>query len=315
MSFNSYTGYYNNNYLRSSYEYIYAKILEKKNIKYKTEAKTYILKDGRSFKPDFFLYKGNQLVKIVEIKSERDKLVKEGIEKIRLLNEKLDIPVIMLQSKELNELCSKNQMNYYKLKNEWINYEKTSQVHNVKGKKNPMYGKKHTKKSKIINGKKTKKRFQNPDFVKKHSKAVKKAMKNVEFPDKFGGYYSRKKRKIRKCIVCGNEFKVIEGHSERACSNSCGSLLGIFEAKRINRAKNKERNREIRHIVIEYAKKNREFIWNIPFNNISNNLDLIFKNILSKYNLKDVRNIFYAFYGQHSNKYRKLLKDLKLLIK
>lgn len=66
-------GYYFNEskqkyvWLRSTYEYIYAKWLDKNNIDWDVEVKTYQL-ENTTYRPDFFIYEDKNLSKIVEIK-------------------------------------------------------------------------------------------------------------------------------------------------------------------------------------------------------------------------------------------------------
>lgn len=61
-------GYYNGVWLRSSWEFTYAKYLDKKNIKWKYEEQLFKFKDNTTYKPDFFIYKNGQLDRIVEVK-------------------------------------------------------------------------------------------------------------------------------------------------------------------------------------------------------------------------------------------------------
>ena len=67
-------GYYFNStldkyvWLRSSWEYIYAKWLNSHNIKWDVECKTFVL-SNESYRPDFFIFDDdNNLVSIVEVK-------------------------------------------------------------------------------------------------------------------------------------------------------------------------------------------------------------------------------------------------------
>ena len=68
-------GYYYNNsknkyvYLRSSWEYAYAKWLDDNKFIWDVEVKQYALKDGLLYLPDFFIYENDKIKKIVEIKS------------------------------------------------------------------------------------------------------------------------------------------------------------------------------------------------------------------------------------------------------
>lgn len=67
-------GYYYNEprqkyvWLRSSWEFIYAKFLNRIGEDWDVEVQRYILSDGTHYKPDFFIYKNGELKKIVEIK-------------------------------------------------------------------------------------------------------------------------------------------------------------------------------------------------------------------------------------------------------
>jgi len=56
-------------WLRSTYEYIYAKWLDGRNIDWKIEVQSFKLKNNENYRPDFFIYKNNVLEAIVEIKS------------------------------------------------------------------------------------------------------------------------------------------------------------------------------------------------------------------------------------------------------
>jgi len=68
-------GYYFNKsmekyvWLRSSWEYIYAKWLDKNNIKWDSEYRTYNVGNNILYKPDFFVFgNNNKIIKIIEIK-------------------------------------------------------------------------------------------------------------------------------------------------------------------------------------------------------------------------------------------------------
>lgn len=56
-------------YLRSTYEYIFAKWLDKNNFIWRIEETSFILSNGERYRPDFFIYENNKLLTIIEIKS------------------------------------------------------------------------------------------------------------------------------------------------------------------------------------------------------------------------------------------------------
>lgn len=57
-------------WLRSTWEYIYAKWLDEKNIEWEYEIKTYKLSNGESYRPDFFIVENDENY-IVEIKGSK----------------------------------------------------------------------------------------------------------------------------------------------------------------------------------------------------------------------------------------------------
>lgn len=57
-------------WLRSCWEYIYAKWLDTKNIHWDVEVRAYKLPDGRTYRPDFFIYDDDSIVSIIEIKGQ-----------------------------------------------------------------------------------------------------------------------------------------------------------------------------------------------------------------------------------------------------
>ena len=99
-------------YLRSSWEYIFAKWLDKNNIDWKYEWKQYNLSNGENYRPDFFIFKNNELKMIVEIKG----YYKNRTHKVDILREDLqgEIKVIRISNINNYTVFSEN-----KEKNEW----------------------------------------------------------------------------------------------------------------------------------------------------------------------------------------------------
>jgi hypothetical protein len=56
-------------WLRSSWEFGYAKWLDERLVDWDVECRSYLLSDGKYYRPDFFIFERNKLSKIVEIKS------------------------------------------------------------------------------------------------------------------------------------------------------------------------------------------------------------------------------------------------------
>jgi len=100
-------GYYYNKsrdkpvWLRSTYEYTYAKWLDRQGIDWDAEQQTYQL-EGTTYRPDFFIYEEGVLVKIVEIKGFWDR----GARKTEELSAKLDIEVVLIR--DIKPYCDKS---------------------------------------------------------------------------------------------------------------------------------------------------------------------------------------------------------------
>lgn len=56
-------------WFRSSWEYAYSKILDHQNLTWDVEVRSYLLSDGRYYRPDFFVFEKERLIKVVEVKS------------------------------------------------------------------------------------------------------------------------------------------------------------------------------------------------------------------------------------------------------
>ena len=90
-------------WLRSSWEFIYAKWLNKNNIKWDIEIKNYRLSDGTLYRPDFFIFNENDVIdKIIEIKG----FWKNRVYKPEFLKNEYNINVIVID--DIIPYCDKN---------------------------------------------------------------------------------------------------------------------------------------------------------------------------------------------------------------
>ncbi len=87
-------------WLRSCWEYIFCKWLDKNNITYKVEYKQYTLSDGTSYRPDFFIFDDSGNIKyVVEVKGYN----KEKKYKTHLLQNEYGIQVVVVE--DINHYC------------------------------------------------------------------------------------------------------------------------------------------------------------------------------------------------------------------
>jgi len=88
----------NDVWLRSTYEFIFAKWLNRTKQNWKIEVTHYVMPDGRIYRPDFFLYDDNwNLLKIVEIKGYWD----NNSDKAIILSEITDVEVCIIKGKSI----------------------------------------------------------------------------------------------------------------------------------------------------------------------------------------------------------------------
>jgi hypothetical protein len=316
MNVCSYAGFYKNYYLRSSYEYIYCRVLEAQDKKFEIEKYTYTLSDGTTYKPDFFILNdNNEIISIDEIKSENKTRIEEAKRKIELLKRQLNIPINLLFSKDLKILCKENQLDFYKLKAEWINSEMTSQNHILSREMNPMFNHKHKEISKKINGQKTSLRFKDENFRLKHSEAVKKAMQKVDKSKLIGN--KRKDREQRICLYCGKVFNVIYTSKQKYCCKTCSALAGFDIATKKNIEQNHLLLNTIKQDTINFLsvhKDNLIKINNGKYHGKKEELIKLLKPIIDRYYLADMRTIYYSFYKKHNIKVNQFINDILNII-
>ena len=111
-------GYYTNKlgkkiWLRSTWEYIYAKWLDKNNILWKIEEKSYKLKNGENYRPDFFIYNNNDILQyIVEVKG----YYKNRLYKYEMFKKEYNIKIILVDS--INDYIEEKK-GYREILKEW----------------------------------------------------------------------------------------------------------------------------------------------------------------------------------------------------
>ncbi len=87
-------------WLRSTWEYIYAKWLDKHNINWKYEDIQYKLSNGQSYRPDFFIMKDNDTIDyIVEVKGH----FKDRMYKVDMLREEYNLEIVIIT--DITQYC------------------------------------------------------------------------------------------------------------------------------------------------------------------------------------------------------------------
>lgn len=112
---------------------------------------------------------------------------------------------------------------------------------------------------------------------------------------------AKRKRVIKQCLLCGREFEVAQWNKDKKyCGDSCrlrdisrwiNYQPGLDAATKANKCKGLERANQINTIVLEWTKKNKALVLNIPLNNIKNNLTELLQKIEKEIGVVDARTI------------------------
>lgn len=245
-------------YLRSIQEFIYAKYLDSLRQCYLTENIIYEI-DGKKYKPDFFIYENEfkKLLKIVEIKytnKEQSYYQKRFSEYFR--NHNIEYTVLdKTDVKQFLKLGIISKVELEKWKNDFV---KKYDRFDYSGEKNPMYGVKHSIKTKIKIGKLTKEHFKNKEIRNRHKEGRNRFWKSdqgITLKKEYAKLRHQEsiiKNPIIQCICnfCGKSYykKLKDRYNKETCSNSCQQKynwkLGrnVYKGNSIKTYKTKLRN-------------------------------------------------------------------------
>jgi len=254
------------------------------------------------------------LEEIIEIRGYRLN-IEERIIDTNKLKEIIDVKVTLLTELDLKVICNKNNLDYNKLMREWINSPDTS-VNDNSGKRNLMYGKHHSDKTKSIISEKAKERMEDEEYK---NNIVKKMIQYCIDTNYADAKKPRSKRTTLKCKNCGEEFTVTEAKDYRQyCSVECAntSKANIENLKRMSETmiRNKENKyNNIKQYIEIWAKENNDIIKEMKLNKITPLLKILINNINNKFGVKDMRVITDAVCKSKSRKeFAKYLKSIIL---
>lgn len=309
-AFGGYVGDYNGHLLKSSYEYIFAQILEYDGIEYGVEDKTYLLEEGETYyTPDFFLYDEDGLYEIIEIRGHRFNL-EERVESLIQLQKVIseDIVTNLYTELDLREMCRDRDMSYNKLKMDWRN--NPDNVRGLaEGRANSMFGRPQKESTKLLIKQLADERVRkDPQKYTDMAKSMVKYGRDNNYDFLRG---DRVPRFTLVCELCGKEFKVIQGmkNKRRFCSQQCGSesssVLGAEKAVQIR----KDRDERLNSFIFEWAGSNAELILSTPFNQITPTLKPLLKLIEDEFDVIDFRTISRSLGTKHRKDFLRELQE------
>lgn len=206
-------------YLRSSLEFITAKWLDSKNFYFLSECEIF----DNKYKPDFFVYDKNKNLKmIIEVKYSKNEW-KRYITKYYNYFKNKNIKYIVIYKKHLDRISKR-----FSLENEIKEWKKKS-IFCCSENHNPHFGFKHSDESKNLIGEKTKERFKDDNFRKKHSESIKKSyIEKPELKEKLSRIMKeRTNSSLERWKLFEKNLKYIRILSRKICK--CGKHFIIYE--------------------------------------------------------------------------------------
>lgn len=286
-----YAGFYGGYYLRSSYEYAYAKYLDYQKIPWSYEDVTFDL-GYKLYKPDFFFYnEDGKLERLVEIKSRNKKAKDEAKKALNIIKGRYDIECDLLSYEELLELYKSLPFSLTSTITEWIESENTTIHKAALGKLNGHYNLRHSDDAKKKIGEHTKRLWASDSPAK---------LRMIEGLKKSGikKGYIRVQREKRICEECTEEFEVIVTSLQKYCNRTCSGKVAIKNATILYLEKRNAIHQGIREYIIQWSIVNKEIVLGTPLNKIKTTIAPMIVNIEELFGVKDFRVISKAIFGE-----------------
>ncbi|PLR76476.1 restriction endonuclease [Bacillus sp. V3-13] len=299
-----YAGFYKGFYLRSSYEYAYAKYLDFYSIPWSYEDRTFDI-GYKLYKPDFFFYdQDGNLKRVVEIISRNLDAKKNAMKALEKIESIYGIKSDLISYEELLNMYIDLPFSLNSILTEWINSNTATINKAAYGKFNGHYNLRHSDEAKKRIGEHTKKLWATENVTKQ---------KMLEGLRKSGLAQKGKiktPREIRKCIKCNREFEVLKTSKQSYCSILCSAQNAIKLATDAYVNKRRETHKEIKDYIINWSILNEQVVLSTPLNKISTTIYPLVNDIYRKFGVKDFRVISKAVFGEDRGR-----KELILFMK
>ena len=299
-----YAGFYKGHYLRSSYEYAYAKYLDHHSIPWSYEDCVFDI-GYKLYKPDFFLYdQKGKLVKIVEIKSRSKDAKKNAREALNIIEEQHHIKCELISYEELLDLYKTLPFSLTSTIEEWIKSENTTISKVAYGELNGHYNLKHDEETKKKIGEHTRSLWLSNGIAKQR---MLEGLKKSGLAQKGK---IKKPRETRTCEECGKIFKVIITSKQKFCSRTCAGHRAIRHATNTYVEIRSEVHHNIREYIIKWARENSDIVVKTPLNKIKTTIQSLIRDIEREFQVKDLRVISKSVFGEDRGR-KELIKFMK----
>lgn len=299
-----YAGFYNGHYLRSSYEYAYAKFLDFHSKQWGYEDQTFDL-GYKKYKPDFFFYDDTgRLEKIVEIKSRNKEAKDNALRALSIIRENYNIKCELISYEELLKLYQQLPFTLNSVITEWIQSKSTTVSKSNFGELNSHYGFEHRSETKRKIGEHTKKIWAS------NSVAKQKMLAGLRKTGQVQKGKIKTPREIRNCLRCNNEFTVLITSNQRFCGTRCSGKHAMKLASEAYVEKRNIIHNDIKEYVINWSLENEILVLTTPLNKIKTMIQPLLDDIHQNFGVKDIRVISKAVFGEDSGR-KELIKFMK----
>lgn len=299
-----YAGFYKGYYLRSSYEYAYAKYLDYFSIDWDYEVKVFDL-GYKLYKPDFFFYDHkSEIIKIVEIKSRNFEAKKNARIALDTIKERYNINCELVSYEELLSLYKELPFSLNSTITEWIQSKETTINKSAFGELNGHFNIKHSEVTKRKIGEHTKKLWANDSVARQR---MIEGLRKTGLVQK--GKF-KKPRELRVCNECGEQFEVIVTSLKKFCSQKCSGNVAIRSATEVYMKKRTQLHSRIKGCIIQWSIENKEIVIATPYNKIKTTIKPLLEIIQEQYGVKDFRVISKAVFGEDRGR-KELLKFMQ----
>lgn len=291
MNGRTYCGHYKGYYLKSTLEYIYARYLDYMGIQWQYEVKTYELSNGGSYKPDFLLANGSY----VEIKGGFN--YETDLPRIKVFEKDYGTTVQVLQEKDLRQIIRSTPFVFEHLKKEWKQKAKQLGM-DTSGSNNPRYGVRASESTRAKISQKAKARMQDSQYKHKWIEAQKKSEKVKRQTERLKQYNIQRSYQVFvTCQHCNQEFEALyrKNRPQKYCSYRCS--IDANHSKTLS-----ETSEAMKEIAFEFAKTYPNEIMLCKLNKIKPLLDPFYKEVFTRFGIRDKRTIAKALLGQQTNR-------------
>ena len=217
------------------------------------------------------------------------------------MQKQINVPIKLLELKDLSILCKENGLKIYSLMKYWKNNAVGRNLN--MGELNPRFGQEMSTHTKQLIGTKCKERNLDLEYRNKIRKGI---LKYYEDGGKAVG--PPKKRKMVVCANCEKEFEVIQSSTIKYCSKSCGLIKTTELANISTRERFDTLHNNLKIALFERFKNEKDLLNSKQRNKIYP----VVREVFRIYSIKDIRVFKFLFLHSYLGSFENLYNAFNL---